>query len=136
MDILDIESHIAGIDCTKSIKIVKLPQGTKLIQYTKVNTEGTTLRDDYYTDNPHNTPSDLGVSQKYKVRDPINGWKQTQEVKDVAKETSILPKDAEGLKSTSAEIKDTWSRIDEHRNKLPIHTNGGGIQIYIPKSQF
>jgi len=52
------------------------------------------------------------------------------------KEILKLPKDAEGLKSTSAEINDTWSRIDKDGNKIPIFTKGGGSQIYIPKSLF
>ena len=54
----------------------------------------------------------------------------------MAKETVVIPNDVEGLKSTSAEINDTWSRIDTNGNKLPVHTEGGGSQIYIPKSQF
>jgi hypothetical protein len=136
MKMRDIESHIAGIDFTKPIEIIKLPQGKELIQYTKVNTEGAVLRGDYYTDNPSNTPGELGVSDKYNVRDPNNGWKQTQEVKTVTKETTTLPKDAEGLKSTSSEINDTWSRIDAEGNPLPVFTEGGGNQIYIPKTQF
>lgn len=135
LDVANIESHIAGIDFTKPIEIVHFPKGTKLIQYTKVNSEGTVLLGDYYTDNPANTPSELGVSDTYNVKDPNNGWKQTQEVKKVVKETITLPKDAEGLKSTAAEIEDTWSRINKHGNNIPIQTEGGGSQIYLPKSQ-
>lgn len=136
MKMRDIESHTAGIDFTQPIEIVKLSKGTELIQYTKVNTEGTVLRGDYYTDNPHNTPNELGVSDKYNIRDPNNGWKQTQDVRNVKKEITKLPKDAEGLKSTSAKIDDTWSRIDSEGNPMSIHTEGGGSQIYIPKTQF
>ncbi|MFK8269251.1 polymorphic toxin type 46 domain-containing protein [Capnocytophaga cynodegmi] len=136
MKMRDIESHIAGIDFTQTVEIVKVPTGQELFQYTKRNTEGTILRGDYYTDNPQNTPSDLGISDTYNVRDSSNGWKQTQEVREVVKERITIPKDAEGLKSTSAEINDTWSRMDEYGNPLPIHTKGGGSQIYIPKNQF
>ncbi|MEJ5049597.1 glycohydrolase toxin TNT-related protein [Chryseobacterium culicis] len=136
MKMRDIESHIAGIDFSSPIEIVKLPKGTELIQYTKVNTEGTVLRGDYYTDNPLNTPNELGVSDKYNVRDPNNGWKQTQELRDVNKEITKLPKDAEALRSTSAKIDDTWSRIDSEGNPISVHTEGGGSQLYIPKTQF
>ena len=134
MDISDIRSHISGIDFSQPVEIVKIKGGTELIQYTKVNSEGTILRGDYYTDNPTHTPSQLGVSDKYNVQTP-NRIK-TSEVKEVAKETVVIPNDVEGLKSTSAEINDTWSRIDTNGNKLPVHTEGGGSQIYIPKSQF
>ena len=130
MSIDDIRSHLNGIDFTKPVEIVKIKEGSELIQYTKVNTEGTVLRGDYYTDNPSNTPSQLGVSDKYNVRDPNNGWKHTDEVKTVTQEKVTIPKDAEGLKSTSAEINDTWSLKDES-----VHTEGGGSQIYIPKGQ-
>ncbi|WP_312901931.1 glycohydrolase toxin TNT-related protein [Chryseobacterium taichungense] len=129
-----IKSHISGIDFNKPIEVVKLPEGTELIQYTKVNTEGIVLRGDYYTNNPNHTPSELGVSDKYNVQTPDRV--KTSEVKEVTKEVLKLPKDVEGLKSTSAEINDTWSRIDEYGQELPIYTKGGGIQIYIPKSQF
>lgn len=136
MKMRDIESHIAGIDFTQSVEIVKIPAGKELIQYTKINTKGDVVRGEYYTDNSNNTPSDLGISDTYNVRDPDNGWRQTQEVREVVKEKVIIPKDVEGLKSTSAEINDTWSRIDEYGNQLPTHRKGGGSQIYIPKSQF
>lgn len=131
MDIANIKSHIKGIDFTKPIEIVNISQGKELIQYTKVNTEGTVLRGDYYTDNPNNTPSQLGVSDKYNVRDPNNGWNYTDEIRSVNQERVTIPKDSEGLKSTSAEIDDTWSLKDQS-----VHTEGGGSQIYIPKSQF
>lgn len=129
-----IRSHISGIDFTKPVKVVKVPEGTNLTQYTKVNTEGTKLRGDYYTKDPNATPNDLGVSDKYNVQTPERI--PTQEVKDVTKETISIPKDMEGLESTSAEINDTWSRVDEYGNELPVHTDGGGSQIYIPKTQF
>ncbi|WP_312076430.1 polymorphic toxin type 46 domain-containing protein [Chryseobacterium sp.] len=134
MSIDDIRSHISGIDFTKPVNVVKIPEGTELIQYTKVNTEGTPLRGDYYTTDSNATPNELGVSDKYNVQTPDRI--KTQEVRDVTKETIKTSKDVEGLSSTSAEIDDTWSRIDEHGNKLPVHTDGGGSQIYIPKGQF
>ena len=129
-----LESHLSGIDFSKPVEVVKYSEGTELMQYTKVNTEGTVLRGDYYTDNPACTPSQLGISDKYNVSTPDRI--KTQEVRQVNKDTVTLPNDAEGLKSTSAEIDDTWSRIDSDGKGLPIHTEGGGSQIYIPKSQF
>ena len=129
-----LESHLSGIDFSKPVEVVKYSEGTELMQYTKVNTEGTVLRGDYYTDNPACTPSQLGISDKYNVSTPDRI--KTQEVRQVTKDTVTLPNDAEGLKSTSAEIVDTWSRIDSDGKGLPIHTEGGGSQIYIPKSQF
>jgi hypothetical protein len=84
--------------------------------------------------NLKNNQSELGVSDKYNVQTPDRV--KTAEVKEVIRETLILPKDAEGLRSTSAEINDTWSRIDKDGKELPVHTKGGGSQIYIPKSQF
>ncbi|GEM56364.1 hypothetical protein B0A58_00210 [Flavobacterium branchiophilum NBRC 15030 = ATCC 35035] len=135
MDINDIKSHINGIDFTKPIEIVKTPQGTELHQYTKVNTKGDVLKGDYYTDNPENTPSELGVSDKYNVRDPDNGWKQTDEIKTVQQEKVAIPKDAEGLKSTSASIEDTWSlktnqyQQKEEEAKFTFQKNNFKIQI-------
>ena len=129
-----LESHLSGIDFSKPVEVVKYSEGTELMQYTKVNTEGTVLRGDYYTDNPACTPSQLGISDKYNVSTPDRI--KTQEVRQVTKDTVTLPNDVEGLKSTSAEIDDTWSRIDSDGKGLPIHTEGGGSQIYIPKSQF
>ena len=129
-----LESHLSGIDFSKPVEVVKYSEGTELMQYTKVNTEGTVLRGDYYTDNPACTPSQLGISDKYNVSTPDRI--KTQEVRQVTKDTVTLPNDAEGLRSTSAEIDDTWSRIDSDGKGLPIHTEGGGSQIYIPKSQF
>ena len=35
-----------------------------------MNTEGTVLGGDYYTDNPACTPSQLGISDKYNVSTP------------------------------------------------------------------
>jgi hypothetical protein len=138
MDIADISSHIKGIDFTKPIEIVKIPpnglgpKGNELYQFTKVNTEGTVLKGDYYSDNPSSTPNDLGVSDKYNVRDPNNGWKQTDRVETVKQEKIIFDesKPVEGLKSTSAEINDSWSLKDQE-----VHTDGGGSQIYVPKTQ-
>ena len=129
-----LESHLSGIDFSKPVEVVKYSEGTELMQYTKVNTEGTVLRGDYYTDNPACTPSQLGISDKYNVSTPDRI--KTQEVRQVTKDTVTLPNDVEGLKSTSAEIDDTWSRVDSDGKGLPIHTEGGGSQIYIPKSQF
>ena len=40
----DLESHLSGIDFSKPIEVVKYSEGTELMQYTKVNTEGTVLR--------------------------------------------------------------------------------------------
>ena len=71
------------------------------------------------------------ISDKYNVRDPNNGWNYTDEIRSVNQERVTIPKDSEGLKSTSAEIDDTWSLKDQS-----VHTEGGGSQIYIPKSQF
>ena len=134
MPIWKIESHISGIDFKKPVSVVKIPEGTELIQYTKVNSEGTPLRGDYYTTDPNATPNELGVSDKYNVQTPDRV--KTQEVREVTKETIKTTKDVEGLSSTSVEINDTWSRIDAGGNELPVHTDGGGSQIYIPKTQF
>jgi hypothetical protein len=133
---LEIESHIAGIDFTKPIEIVRIPpdglgpKGNELHQFTKVNSEGKALRGQYYTDNPKNTPSELGVSDKYTIRD--SEWKSTNEIGTVKQEKIIFDesKQVEGLKSTSAEINDTWS-VDGQI----VPTEGGGSQIYIPKNQ-
>ncbi|MBL4746854.1 MAG: hypothetical protein JKY08_10855 [Flavobacteriaceae bacterium] len=109
---------------------IEIEYGTELFQYTKINTEGTVLRGDYYTDNPNATATELGISDQYSVRDPNNGWGQTDQVKTVNQESITIENNVEGLKSTSAEINDTWSLKDE-----AIPTEGGGSQIYIPKNQ-
>ena len=38
-----LESHLSGIDFSKPVEVVKYSEGTELMQYTKVNTEGTVL---------------------------------------------------------------------------------------------
>ena len=91
-----LESHLSGIDFSKPVEVVKYSEGTELMQYTKVNTEGTVLRGDYYTDNPACTPSQLGISDKYNVSTPDRI--KTQEVRQVTKDTVTLPNDVEGLK--------------------------------------
>lgn len=47
-----------------------------------------------------------------------------------------ISQDVEGLQRTSAEIIDNWSRVDADGIPVPISTDGGGSQIYIPKTQF
>ncbi|QNK61052.1 hypothetical protein H7F33_10690 [Pedobacter sp. PAMC26386] len=128
----DIASHLMGIDFTKPVEIISVPpggtgpKGNELYQYTKVNTEGETLSGKYYTDKPGNTPSELGVSERYNVRDKT--WQQTDEIKTVKQEKVTFDKPVEGLKSTSKPINDTWSLKNES-----IPTDGTGSQIYIPK---
>jgi Bacterial toxin 46 len=107
-----------------------VPQGNELYQYTKVNTDGKPLRGKYYTDNPNTIPSELGVSDKYSVRDA--NWQQADQINAVKQEKITFDEanPVEGLKSTSAPIKDNWaSKIKMlkhkegelkfiHRNKL------------------
>lgn len=131
-----IRSHINGIDFTKPVKKVKIPpdgsgkKGNELYQFTKANSEGKVFKGQYYTDNPKNTPSELGVSDKYGIRDADG--KTTGEIGTVKQEKIIFDenKSVEGLKSTSKEINDTWSIKGE-----TIPTKGGGSQIYVPKGQ-
>jgi hypothetical protein len=81
----DYKSQINGIDFSKPVKAVNFPSDglgagkNELYQYTKVNTEGTVLRGQYYTDDVNATPNDLGLSDKYSVKD-LN-WNQTDEVR-------------------------------------------------------
>ncbi|GAB2700564.1 hypothetical protein GCM10027037_26750 [Mucilaginibacter koreensis] len=132
-----VASELNGIDFSKPVSIVKIPpdglgpKGNELHQFTKVNTEGEVLRGQYYTDNPANTPSELGISDKYNVRD--KSWKHTDEVRTVQQEKVVFDenKPIEGLKSTSKEIDDSWSLKDGQK----VPTKGGGSQIYIPKNQ-
>lgn len=133
-----IKSHLNGIDFTKPVQIIRIPpdglgpKGNELFQFTKVNTKGDVVKGEYYSDNPKNTPNELGVSDRYNLRDPDNRWQHSDQVGNVKQEKIIFDesKQVEGLKSTSAEINDTWSLKDE-----AIHTDGGGSQIYIPKGQ-
>jgi hypothetical protein len=130
----DIANHMMGIDYTKPIEIIKVPpdglgeNGNELYQFTKVNTNGKTLRGKYYTDNPLNTPNELGISDKYNVVD--ENWNKTGEVKTVTQEKVIIDKPLEGLRSTSAKIDDKWSLKDQ-----AVPTDGGGSQIYLPPNQ-
>ncbi len=130
----DIKSHLNGIDFSKPVEIVKVspagsgPKGNELYQYTKVNTEGKTLRGKYYTDNPNATPSELGVSDKYSVNDA--NWQKTDQVRPVTQEKITFEETnpVEGLRSTSAPIKDNWSLKNQD-----VQTEGGANQIYIPR---
>jgi len=122
-----IKSHISGIDFSKPVEVVNIPKGTELYQYTKVDSEGTVLRGEYYTTDPNATPSELGVSGEYSVRGPDGQY--TGEVKPVTQEKVTLSQDTEGLKSTSAPVEDTWSL----EGGTPVPTEGGATQIYIPK---
>ena len=132
----EIYKHMQGIDYSKPVEVVKIPpdglgpKGNELYQFTKVNSKGKVLKGQYYSDNPAHTPGDLGVSDKYNVRD--ENWKYTDEVKTVKQEKIVFDeaKPVEGLKSSSAKINDTWS-LDNN----PVSTERGGSQIYIPKNQ-
>lgn len=128
MPIDDIMSHLNGIDFNLPVEIIEISGGTELMQYTKVNTLGDVLTGEYYTNNPYNTPSELGVSERYSVKDPNNGWKQTDQVNTVEQKPVTVENTTEGLKSTSAPIEDTWSLKGES-----VPTEGHGSQIYIPK---
>lgn len=129
-----MRSHLNGIDFTKPVTVVPIRQGTSLTQYIRHNTNGYPIRGDYYSDNPNATPNELGVSNDYNVPDAERNF--TQEVRNRTKETVDIVKDVEGLQSTSAEIIDDWSRVDIDGNPIKIPTEGGGSQIYIPKTQF
>jgi hypothetical protein len=135
MDADAIASQINGIDFSKPVRLVKVPpdgagpKGNELYQFTKYNSEGKPLRGQYYTDNPTCSPTELGISDKYTVKD--GSWKPTNEVRTVIQEKIVFEeKQVEGLKSVAREINDTWSL-----NNLSIPTKGGGSQIYIPKNQ-
>jgi hypothetical protein len=131
-----IRSHLNGIDLTRPVEVVRIPpdglgpNGNELYQFTKVNSEGKKLGGQYYTDNPNNTPSELGVSDKYTVRDA--DWNPTDQVNTVKQEKIIFDqsKQVKALKSTSAPINDTWSIEGQS-----VPTTGTGSQIYVPKNQ-
>ncbi|TWP28385.1 hypothetical protein ETU08_09070 [Apibacter muscae] len=86
--------------------MIEISKGTELYHYTKVNSEGISYRGDYYTANLNHTPNELGISDKYNVRE---GRNYTDEIKTVNQEKIIIKQEVEGLKSTSAPINDTWS---------------------------
>lgn len=129
-----LRSKTNGIDFTKPVKRVNITKNglgsdeKPLHQYTKVNTKGEVIRGEYYTDNPNTTTSELGISNKYSVRN--ENFEQTDDVKEVIIKQMTFDKPMEGLQSTSAKINDTWSLKGQ---KIP--TTGGGNQIYVPKNQ-
>ena len=130
MSLKDLKSHLNGIDFNMPIEVIEIAGGTELMQFTKVNTAGDVLTGEYYTNNPHNTPSELGISDKYSVRDPSNNWQQTDQVNTVEQKPVTIETTTEGLKSTSAPIEDTWSLKGES-----VPTEGHGSQVYIPKKK-
>ncbi|MFK8269249.1 polymorphic toxin type 46 domain-containing protein [Capnocytophaga cynodegmi] len=134
-----IQEHLKGIDFTKPVYVVKIPPNglgknkNELYQYTKLDNEGNVRQGNYYTDNPKNTPTELGISDKYSVRD--NNWKPTGEIKEVEQNVFEfnIENPVEGLKSTSKPIIDDWSIENIDGVKIEVPTKGGGSQIYIPK---
>lgn len=131
-----LKSRLDGIDFRNPVEVIKIPKNSKLYQYTKVNEKGEILKGEYYSDVQSNNPSELGISEKYNVPNTENNqYRQTNEVRAVEQREIRIEKDINGLKSTSAKVEDTWSRIDENGNPLSVATEGGGSQIYIPKNQ-
>lgn len=133
----ELDSHLNGIDFSKPVKIVKIPpggggpEGNTLYQFTKVNSEGKSYRGEYFTPDENVTAPELGVSDKYDVRDANDRSKYTGTIKTVEQQTVTIPADkpVEGLQSVANPIKDTWSL-----NNQEVPTPGGGEQVMVPNT--
>jgi hypothetical protein len=131
MDAITINSHLKGIDFSKPVKVVKIPPEAngELSMFQKRNQNGKLYFGQYFSTDKTTTPSQLGISDKYNVRN--SDWTHSLEVKTVELVDIKIPnnKPVTGLKSTSKKIEDNWSLKDKN-----VSTEGGGIQVYVPKS--
>lgn len=99
--------HLAGIDYTKPVAIVEIPQGTQLAQHVAGGRVG-----NYFA--PSGTPAEmLG----------INPAGRTPLLFEAAESTSAL-------KSTAAPIVDNWTVPGE-----AFSASGGGTQFFVPAKQ-
>ena len=134
MDITDatkvMESELSGIDYQMPVRVILLKKGTKLYQYQKHNTKGNYAKGQYYTDNSSNSPSQLGISECYSVKD--ENYRPSNQIDKVNKTPINIEEDSYGLQSTSAPIDDTWN-LQKNGENIPVKTEGTGSQIYIPK---
>jgi len=112
-----ISNHLKGIDFAKPLEVVTISKGTVMQQYqVKGGPQG-----DYYADSG-TTADSLGINPDGEVRS-----KDGKPLEVVQKDANlyVANKDVQVLKSTSAEIDDTWSVTGK-----PYHAGGGGTQFF------
>lgn len=108
-----IEGHLSGIDFEKPVEVVILPKGKVVDQYQVPDGP----QGNYYA--PKGTPpSALGISSR--AKDWNTGELVTKTVTSYETNSRVSV-----LKSTAAEIEDTWSVPNES-----IKTDGGGTQFF------
>ena len=114
-----VKEHMQGIDFSKPVEVVEVKKGTKLQQW---QVDGD-RKGQYFTADKDVKPTDLGINPKRINKD--SGKVETKTQKEY-----VVNENVEGLNSTSAPVKDTWS--DEAN---PFQTKGGADQLYIPNNQ-
>ena len=139
----NIESHLLGIDFTKPIKVDKIPPvGQKEItvyQYRNIsiNTGEYNKFGNYFTTNPHATPSDLGIADVgVAIDETVPGVVKGQlplPFSDIPKERFVgtITEEVPCLRSTARGVDDNWSVPGQR-----IYAKGGGEQLFIPNNSF
>ncbi len=112
-DDVRIAQHMKGINLNKSVEVVTLEPGTKLVQF-QVPGAG---RGNYYGP-PGSSPSSLGIAKQ-----ALN--KSTNQIVDKIEEHLVVNKEVAVLRSTSAPVMDSWSVPGQ-----AIQTEGGSIQYF------
>ncbi|WP_370292083.1 polymorphic toxin type 46 domain-containing protein [Thalassolituus sp.] len=113
-DEADIPSHLTGIDFTKPVNVVPIPEGTTVYQFQSPGAP----QGNYYTTNPNATPSQLGIS-------PLGTNRALNEVQPKVKGRYTVTKDVEVLQSTAKPVEDFWSVSGQ-----TYATEGGGVQMF------
>lgn len=116
-----IDSHLCGIDFSKPVKVKKVPPPDVLYQYQSRDIKTyKRARGSYYTPDKNAKPTDLGINERFALKEGRRENKKYHvEIYDAK------PQDA--LQSTAAPIIDNWSVPGK-----PYETRGGGVQFYMP----
>lgn len=137
-----IESHLHGIDFTKPIKVEKIPpvgqNEITVYQYRNISINtGEYKYGNYFTTNPHVTPSDLGIADVgVAIDETVPGVVKGQlplPFSDIPKERFVgtIKDEIPCLRSTAKGIYDNWSVPGQE-----IYAKGGGEQLFIPNNSF
>ncbi|HXX65904.1 MAG TPA: RHS repeat-associated core domain-containing protein, partial [Polyangiaceae bacterium] len=135
-----IDSHVACIDTTKPVKVVRIPPDGAGPNGDQLNTWVAPggRPGQYFTPDANAQPDQLGINSRC-----IAPAQDNQPPRICPREQQTFTADpntpATGLQSTAAPADDTWSvpggRYSPEQGDLPSSTGGGGTQVMVPRSQ-
>nr|WP_174505706.1 polymorphic toxin type 46 domain-containing protein [Acinetobacter sp. Marseille-Q1620] len=111
---IDIPSHLAGIDFTKSVEVITLSKGSKLFQFQVSGAP----QGNYYTINQDILPTQLGINP--------NGFNRNLKIVEVKNQNVyIANQKVNVLRSQALGVIDFWSIKGENYQSI-----GGGTQLF------